>query len=169
MFSSGFHGDPAPIAILAVDDEDATELGLIDDLHAVWNGEESHPARRLTTRVRIVESAAGTPVLVERSCPLLKGNLVEREIRRQPAGSNRAPGHDIPESFDARHLTQIDTAVRPSRRRFCGSGRRSATAASPCAPGPRSSLIASGPFTSSARPGLRTDCRSLRFEWRARH
>jgi hypothetical protein len=79
---------PGSIAILRqsrfspVDDEDPAELRLIDDLHAVRDGEEAHASGRLTPHVRVVEPAALPPVLVQGARPVLERDLVDRQIAR---------------------------------------------------------------------------------------
>src|SRR5687768_229011 len=127
MFSAGLHGDPAPVPVLPIDDEDPTELRLIDELHPIRNRKESHPTRRLTPRVRIVQPTSRSAVVVKSSGPVLEGHLIECEIARQTAWSDRAAAGDVPESFDAWHLAQVHSSVRPMRSRLGRRGRLSRT------------------------------------------
>src|SRR5687767_14159746 len=129
MLPPGFHGNPAPVPVFAGDDENAVQLGLIDELHAIRNREESHPARWLTSRMGIIEPASGSAVLVQSSGPILERHLLERQIARQ-AASDWTTAHVVPESLDAWNLTQVHASVRPTRGRLGRPGCRSASRAS---------------------------------------
>src|SRR5262245_20541863 len=48
MLPAGIHRDPLPGAVLPVDQDDAIELGLLDELGAVGRGEETDAPGRLT-------------------------------------------------------------------------------------------------------------------------
>src|SRR6188474_3000052 len=145
MLPPRLHGNPPPVAILAVDDEDPIEFGLVDDFHAVRDGEEPHAAGWLAARMRIVKAAALLSVLIERPCPILKRHLVQRQVARQAGRSNRIAGHHVPESLYSWHLTEVDAAIGPPWRRL-RRPRRGGAASAPAASGPAASgPAASGP------------------------
>src|SRR5688572_19792234 len=169
MRASGFHGDAAPVPVLSVDDEDPLQLRLIDELHAVRYGEEAHAAGRLTPDVRVVESAALPPVLVQRARPVLERHLVERQIARQSGGCDRASSHYVPETLDPRNLTEIHAAIGPAWRRLRRPCRCGATAATPSTSRSAAALLASGTITPAARSRLRACRGSLRVERNAPH
>src|SRR4051794_28461289 len=116
MGPSRLHGDSTPVAVLAVDDEDATEFRLVDELHPVRDGKEPHASSRLTASMWVVQPAALLSIVVQSSCPLLERHLIQRQIARQAAGTDwTATGH-VPESLDPGCLAQIDVTIRPPGR-----------------------------------------------------
>src|SRR5207244_2263754 len=148
MFSPGLHRDPAPIAVFAIDDENAAEFGLVDELHSIRDGEEAHTAGGLAPGMRIVEATPGSAVFLKCPRPILERNLFQRKIRRQAraAGADRTAACDIPESLNAWSLTQIHSSVRPVRSRLGRRGRRSSAA--------RATAAASSACLASARRRL---------------
>src|SRR5438046_2102978 len=106
MFPPRLHCDPAPIAVFPVDDENAIEFGLIDELHAIRNREKPHPTGRLTPRMGVVQSTPRPAVLVKSSRPVLKRNLFQRQISRQARASR-------PDWTTASNIPNTLTARRP--------------------------------------------------------
>src|SRR5262249_10173016 len=121
--AAGLHRNSAPVAVFTGDQKDAIELGLIDDVQSVRHGEEPHTARRITSRVWIIESISRLPVFVHGTRPILAWNFIECRIRRQartPAADDITL-HHIPETLLPRSRIEIHAAIRPVWSR---SGRR---------------------------------------------
>ena len=59
------------------------EFRLIDDFHAIGNGEEPHASGGLAARVGIVQAARVPPVCIKLPRPILETALGQRQIRRQ--------------------------------------------------------------------------------------
>src|SRR5688500_11216255 len=156
MLAPRFHRDPAPVPVFPIDDEDALQLGLIDELHAVRHGEKPHPSRRLAARMRIVEPAPRAAVVVQRPRPLLERDLVEGQVAGQSARPDWTAAGDVPESLDARHLAQIDASVRPTRGRLRGRRRLPA--------GPRATPSARTTASRAPRAAARIAAASLRIQ-----
>src|SRR5678810_1048334 len=114
MFTTGFRGDSAPVAVFAGDEEDAIELRLIDDIQTVRHREESHAACGVAAGVRIVQAVSGLPILVKSARPILKRNFVQRQVRwkSRTVASEDVPLHDIPKALLAGCGIQVDTARR---------------------------------------------------------
>ena len=132
MLTARLHRHALPLAVFAREQEHAIELGLLEELHPVRDGKESHAARRLTAHVRIVEPAAEPAELVKRLGPRPEGDLLERRIRRQRLVAvplERAAGPVVPESLFAGRRAEVHL---PSGQRGVGRG----TAAGARAPRP---------------------------------
>src|SRR5207244_8977413 len=65
MLAAGLHRNPAPIAVLTGDQENAIHFRLVDNIEAIWHREKPHAAGGIAAGMGIIESVAGLAEIVE--------------------------------------------------------------------------------------------------------
>ena len=125
MLPARLHRDPFPVAVLAIDHEDAVVLGILKELRSVRRGQEPEPAGRLTPRVRIVQAIPEVAVLVQSLGPGAERHFGDVEIRRQRIArlADELAVEGVPEPLLSGNGAEIDLSVRQAGRRP-GRGRR---------------------------------------------